>query len=898
MNTCWQILNIAPTNDSRAIRKAYAALLKTTRPDDNAAAYQTLREAFDEALRLAPEQSGQRETDFRQPENDTAETAAAENDPCTAWVAQVANIINQDGAAGLIRARMDLTAAINSIDEQQRGSAERYWLDYLRTQNRSLPLLWTFGASWFGWWDENDSLNRREYNQLHGRKYHEADWVHSPEAVCSRLLDFDDNPKAMQNFWRSYPDEIAAFTEQERQQMGLLLRHWRERSDLPETLRHEWQARYPEFDQELPPQTAAQIDTWLTQLQQAHTQGGTAAVWAMQAQTDALLDSLPPPALLPASQKMLELLRNWQTQSVHLWHSWGMRFNWQQNPFSGCQLNETEREYFYHQRHLFDIFHSIPQLAEYLDDTYRQFGDGRTEIDYIWRSLKDDLWAFSPDEASQLHDLMRYYLQHLPHRLSETVFTDWYALTENNTPPTAFRQPENPTAASHTPERQPETKPPPVFAATLTPQDVHDYVQNLYRGNSSNLSENWPQIRAMLEQLPLGTVQNASPPLLHFLRQHHIDNPIVWAQWADYFGWAGDYQSAHLFSVQEMEELKMRLETAALLMPTAETTTPRPITRGLQAITTQGKTFQAAFFGWLLHHDWQTEWNSEQRKQTIHHTALRDISDNSETLQVIWLVCLMTAAFIAWLAAPDGFGGDVFMLILTVPLFCSAAFFAFWGILAALSDSLTAKIHRLLHHPKISWAIGVALPALSIIIWTLSQYPPLQIAFLHNWFWQYQPLLEIDLLAIVLLSWNLHALNFNEKHKWIIFNTLFIGIIALSLPIEGWGWDRGLFTHSWYTLLWAILWLNTALLLRPHLPQTGSLKLLADLICLPHALMQQLQHKPLTATLEQAAWVLLILSAAAHYTYPLVWLGFYPAIIGIILCGQALKHWARRRIAA
>ena len=51
---CWHILQIAPTSDERAIKRAYAKLLKTTRPDDDAEGYQRLREAFDEALAIAP----------------------------------------------------------------------------------------------------------------------------------------------------------------------------------------------------------------------------------------------------------------------------------------------------------------------------------------------------------------------------------------------------------------------------------------------------------------------------------------------------------------------------------------------------------------------------------------------------------------------------------------------------------------------------------------------------------------------------------------------------------------------------------------------------------------------------------------------------------------------------
>ena len=51
---CWHILQITPTSDERAIKRAYAKLLKTTRPDNDAEGYQRLREAFDEALAIAP----------------------------------------------------------------------------------------------------------------------------------------------------------------------------------------------------------------------------------------------------------------------------------------------------------------------------------------------------------------------------------------------------------------------------------------------------------------------------------------------------------------------------------------------------------------------------------------------------------------------------------------------------------------------------------------------------------------------------------------------------------------------------------------------------------------------------------------------------------------------------
>ena len=76
---CWHILQIEPTSDERAIKRAYAKLLKTTRPDDDAEGYQRLREAFDEALAIAPyiESEAAPEWSFpaneRLPENERSE---------------------------------------------------------------------------------------------------------------------------------------------------------------------------------------------------------------------------------------------------------------------------------------------------------------------------------------------------------------------------------------------------------------------------------------------------------------------------------------------------------------------------------------------------------------------------------------------------------------------------------------------------------------------------------------------------------------------------------------------------------------------------------------------------------------------------------------------------------
>lgn len=50
---CWDVLQLAPTTDVRAIKKAYAVLLKQNRPDDNPAGFQRVHGAYQDALSWA-----------------------------------------------------------------------------------------------------------------------------------------------------------------------------------------------------------------------------------------------------------------------------------------------------------------------------------------------------------------------------------------------------------------------------------------------------------------------------------------------------------------------------------------------------------------------------------------------------------------------------------------------------------------------------------------------------------------------------------------------------------------------------------------------------------------------------------------------------------------------------
>lgn len=52
---CWQRLGIAPTPEERDIKRAYAKLVKATRPEDDPEGFQALRDAFEQALWAADE---------------------------------------------------------------------------------------------------------------------------------------------------------------------------------------------------------------------------------------------------------------------------------------------------------------------------------------------------------------------------------------------------------------------------------------------------------------------------------------------------------------------------------------------------------------------------------------------------------------------------------------------------------------------------------------------------------------------------------------------------------------------------------------------------------------------------------------------------------------------------
>ncbi|QNM97351.1 hypothetical protein [Chitinimonas koreensis] len=101
----WDELGIAATRDERAIRRAYAARLKTTRPEDDAAGFVRLREAYERALWLS-----------RQPAGTMADPDAAADEPA-GGAPRAADATADGPAAGLPATDPAATASIASIIE-------------------------------------------------------------------------------------------------------------------------------------------------------------------------------------------------------------------------------------------------------------------------------------------------------------------------------------------------------------------------------------------------------------------------------------------------------------------------------------------------------------------------------------------------------------------------------------------------------------------------------------------------------------------------------------------------------------------------------------------------------------------------------------------------------------
>lgn len=907
---CWQILQIAPTSDTKTIRKAYAKLLKTTRPDDDAAAYQNLREAFDEALRLAPYQDEDEspenppQTDFRQPENPPPTTPHAE---CAAWIARVQNIIAQDGVVGVLRERQSLSEQIwDTTEIHQRDEAALFWLDFLRGQSHYVPWLWNFGASWFGWWDEDQQLlTEAEFNRLHA-KQDDADCVSSPQNVWAHLQNLDENGGDLWAFWQSYPFELAAFSETEREHLGILLHAWRERDDLPDNLRQAWQAQFPEFSASLKSAQIAEIDDKLAHLNALFAKDGVAGVWAVHAETEKWLDDLPPLAKPLIAKQMLDLLRKWQTRSAHLWGHWGRRFAWRDNVWGNTALSDDEREHFYYQHHLIDFYHDIQELADFLNHAYQNLSaEGSAEIGYFWAVYRADMFMLSETELAQLHALMTHYLRDLPHRLPENVFQDWYEITQGE----SFRQPEML-------EKAEMLVPQYDFSGSteFLPKDVYDFVVKIHeKGGTSAVVQAWDEICVQIQKLPLGHDEAVSHLLLDFLRDKNIHNVQLWAQWGQYFAWHNDYRMSQMLSHDELEMLQRYMDVAAFQSPKfRQPDTNYPLSHGLNDLLQKGKRGKAIWAAFLLQNEWEREVPSEHRQNLFSNNDLIFIDQRVDTLRMLYFAVLITVSFVAVFSSAHLATDLIAMMLMSavaVGVFFGVYLFLV-GSMHNMAPNFTQKYLQFTGGKIGQIVLGIVLPIAMMCgaIW-LKHWGATS-SVLNNWFdlhaWK---IFWLGILGTG-LAWNVNLYRMDEiqfSRWWFVQAALWGGFLfALdNSDIKGdtssqfWGMDVGLMGEPYFVLWAMIVWLNTSVLLKQICDQRGWLNnpVAQTVLFLPAVVLDYANRVSGSQIWQWLCWQVLALGAMSWILpYPQVWLAFYPMLFLLLGLGYTLKNGAKKQI--
>jgi len=134
----WDILTIQPTDDERAIKRAYSVQLKTSRPEDDADKFQRLREAYDTALVLA-RNARDSSDEFPEQAADAGETVApheASNAAAAAAAAAAVGDMRVDTAVFLQTDTVAPTATIPA-GLPPPANAAKVWDEFLRAYLRA-----------------------------------------------------------------------------------------------------------------------------------------------------------------------------------------------------------------------------------------------------------------------------------------------------------------------------------------------------------------------------------------------------------------------------------------------------------------------------------------------------------------------------------------------------------------------------------------------------------------------------------------------------------------------------------------------------------------------------------------------------------------------------------------
>lgn len=307
---CWDILQISPTNDERAIRKAYAKLLKTTRPDDDAAAYQALREAFDQALAIAPYYDDETDADNAPPFAEDDAWAPSQND-------------------GFLPENAEISDGLFECEPPYPAES----VGYRPSENAAQPMLPFADA-------------REAADTLH-RQYHQG------------------GGKALLKLWPQFAARLQGLSAEE---YGLLREHiavWlAQPTGLPKKLITLWRAHF-EIAPERPEEPSEMFQTAilgsspqrvLDEVQRIYRQDYSAGLKNEWPHIRSLLDTLALEDIPEASWLMLDFLCDNHITDPFVWSQWTQHFRWHEDRAMAYRLDNAELERLYGSLRIGEIF--------------------------------------------------------------------------------------------------------------------------------------------------------------------------------------------------------------------------------------------------------------------------------------------------------------------------------------------------------------------------------------------------------------------------------------------------------------------------------------------------------------------------------------------------------------
>ena len=173
---------------------------------------------------------------------------------------------------------------------------------------------------------------------------------------------------------------------------------------------------------------------------------------------------------------------------------------------------------------------------------------------------------------------------------------------------------------------------------------IHD------EGKSEALERSWPDIRALLDRLPLGESEYIAWEFLDFLRERHISNIVVWAQWASYFRWHESREVLHRMNTDELEWVYDCINAAEVLSDNANG--KFPLLQSLNRLIKQGRDMRALANAFFLNTALQEELSPSVRMALMRRkdklTAVLQEAESWRQMRIVLpIVAIFAAMFVA-----------------------------------------------------------------------------------------------------------------------------------------------------------------------------------------------------------------------------------------------------------